>query len=100
MTIENGQFIQGDTEKDIQEFCIMSLPRGKKREEARRRAKEDYMFERFGVKVKLPNKRVEGQKRRRAREYEAKRQERLTAMQCVQLANAWGGTYNLNKEEK
>ena len=100
MIEQNGQFIQGDTEDDIQEFCIMSFPRGKKREEARRRAKEDMMFEKFGIKIKYPNKRVEGQKRRRAREYEAKRQARLTQSQCVRLANAWGGHYNLNQEEK
>ena len=99
MSTKNQIIPKGQDELST-EFYIMSFPRGKKREEARRQCKEISLFEQFGMKIKLPNKRVEGQKRRRAREFEAKRQERLVQTQCVRLAKAWGGTYNLNREGK
>ena len=91
----NGEFQQGDSERDIQEFCINSLPRGKKREDARRQQKEDSWFALTGNKMICPNARSEGQKRRWA---EWRRKQGLkgqTDQQIVRLANAWKCSYQL-----
>ena len=100
MKFINGLNQQGDTEKACIEFYINSLPRGKKREEAKRRAKEQEMFDKFGIKIKYPNKRVEGQKKRRAREYEAKRQQRINQSLAKRLSKAWGVYYPTDPTER
>ena len=96
----NGVNIQEDSDRDCPEIIINSLPRGKKREDARRKHKEQSWFELTGNKMTCPNARSEGQKRRWAKVREEARQQSVHQDQAKRLAKAWGGTYNLNREGK
>ena len=96
MRMENGINVQGDSQATINAHILSTLPRGKEREEMSREIKEQEIFDKFGMRVKLPNKRVEGQRKRRAREFEAKRQQRINESLAKRLAKGWNVNYNLN----
>jgi len=99
MKIVNEINVQGDSQESINAYILSTLPRGKEREEMKREIQEQEIFDKFGMRVKLPNKRVEGQRKRRAREYEAKRQQRINQSLAKRLAKAWN-VYCFDKHEE